>query len=266
MTTDEASDVSAVVIVAGPLKSFLEPEKKKIDAFIRGGGKVLFLTGSFSAQILGPWLEKYGVTLDNDVIVDRASRIMGGDILAPMVTTYEQHPITNGFKLMTFFPLASSLRVKNGVAGVTAVELAKTRTDTWGETDEAGLKKGVVQFDEGKDFQGPLAVAVVAEVASPAQDKEGKPVKGAVVVVADSEFASNSFLNVSGNKDLFMNIVNWLSSEEDRVTISSHNSDSEPLIFKSSQLSWMVAISVLGIPAMVFLAGLWANLRRRRNS
>ncbi|MBI3582254.1 MAG: GldG family protein [Nitrospinae bacterium] len=257
---------AAVIVLAGPQKDLLDSEKKKLDDFVRDGGRVLFLTGSFSANHAGPWLEKYGLRPDNDIIVDGASKLMGGNALAPMVTAYEEHPVTKDFRLMTFFPLACSVAPKSDAEhGVSTLGLAKTRPDTWGETDEAELKSGKVQFDQGKDFQGPLTIAAMSDVTTTAMDKEGKPKKGVVALVCDSEFASNAYLNVGGNKDLFMNIVNHLASEEDRVTISSRTADSEPLILTARQISGVAAASVAGLPLAVLFVGLWVTIRRRRS-
>jgi ABC-type uncharacterized transport system involved in gliding motility auxiliary subunit len=255
-----------LLIIAGPQKSLMDVERKKVDSFIQNGGKALFLVGSFSAANTGTWLEKYGIKQDNDTIVDNASRIMGGDVLAPMVSSYEDHPVTKDFKVMTFFPLACSLKAKSDPArGIETRDLAKTRPDTWGETDEAALKAGTAKYDEGKDVAGPLTIAAVAELTTPSKDNDGKPKKGVVAVICDSEFASNAYLGVGGNKDLFMNMVNWLSSEEDRVTIASHSADSEPLILKASHISTIAVLSVAGLPLLLLSAGLWVNIRRRRS-
>lgn len=257
---------AAIIVLAGPQKEPLDAEKKKLDDYVRDGGRVLFLTGSFSANNAGSWLEKYGLKPDNDIIVDGASKLMGGNALAPMVTAYEEHPVTKDFKLMTFFPLACSVRAKSDPEhGVSTSDLAKTRPDTWGETDEAELKSGKVKNDQGKDLQGPLTIAAISDVTTTVKDKEGKPKKGAVALVCDSEFVSNAYVNIGGNKDLFMNIVNHLASEEDRVTISSRPPDSEPLILTARQISGMAAASVVGLPLTVLVAGLWVTIRRRRS-
>ena len=34
------------------------------------------------------------------------------------------------------------------------------------------------------------------------------------MVFGDSDFASNNYLNLSGNRDLFLNTVSWLAEEE----------------------------------------------------
>ena len=40
-----------------------------------------------------------------------------------------------------------------------------------------------------------------------------------VVVVGDSDFASNGVLGIQGNRDLFMNMVGWLSQQENLISI-----------------------------------------------
>ena len=40
-----------------------------------------------------------------------------------------------------------------------------------------------------------------------------------MVVIGDSDFAANSVLGVQGNRDLFLNTVNWLAQQENLIAI-----------------------------------------------
>ncbi|MBI5179075.1 MAG: GldG family protein [Nitrospinae bacterium] len=250
---------ASAVVVAGPQKDFAETELNRLSEYLNNGGKVLFLVDPFTIKSTADWLAKYGIRPQNDVIVDKNSRLMGGDVLAPAVVNYQEHAITHGFRLMTFFPLARSLKTENG-----AVAIATTQPGTWGETNEAALKKGTVEFNEKQDLQGPLTIAAVREMPALPASGAPQPPKGALVVVGDADFAANGYLNIGGNRELFLNAVNWLSAEEDRISIGSRSAEMDPLIFSMAQLSIISLVSVLGFPAVALVAGLWVNLRRRR--
>ncbi len=43
--------------------------------------------------------------------------------------------------------------------------------------------------------------------------------QGRFVVVGSSSWAANSFINFNGNSDLALNTMNWLSSDEDLISI-----------------------------------------------
>ena len=103
---------------------------------------------------------------------------------------------------MTFFPLSRSVETIPGT-GTSPTELMKTSEESWAETDAAS---GNVKFDEGKDRKGPIVLGVAANKSE--GDKEAR-----LVVIGDSDFASNQFFGIQRNGDLFMNSVNWLAQE-----------------------------------------------------
>ncbi len=258
-------DASAVV-VAGPEKELPDAEREKLGNYLRAGGKLLLMVDPFTLKETAAWLENFGVKLDNGAIVDKTSRTLGGDVLAPAVVNYGSHPITRDFRLMTFYPLARSMKPKSKPAdGVNAFALAKTRADTWSKSNTADLKKGLVEYREGEDIPGPLTIAAGAEITKPGKEDGAKPVKGALLVVGDSDFAANAYLGIGGNRDFALNSLNWLAAEEDRITIGSRNQEIEPIIFSVTQISAIAGFSALGLPVAVLVAGIWINLRRRRS-
>ena len=44
-----------------------------------------------------------------------------------------------------------------------------------------------------------------------------------MVVVGDSDFASNRLANIQGNRDIFLNICNWLAQQEDLIAIRTND-------------------------------------------
>ena len=97
--------------------------------------------------------------------------------------------------------------------GVTAQALARTSGESWAETSQDQMRTGQVKPDTG-EARGPLVVAAVATVDAPDVPEERKGAKARVVLVGDSDFASNAFLNLSGNRDFFLNTLSWLAEEE----------------------------------------------------
>src|SRR5436309_14064253 len=91
-------------------------------------------------------LAAYGVSVRNDVVVDKVSRLFGGDYLVPLVPAdgYDAvHPITKAFRFQTFYPLASSVEIKPSLPeGVSATRLAQTSPLSWAQPDNGELKSG----------------------------------------------------------------------------------------------------------------------------
>jgi len=174
----------------------------------------------------------------------------------------EKDRTTSRFKSMTFFPLARSVEAsKETVTGVTVEPLFKTNPNSWGETD---VKSGEATFDEKKDIKGPLTLAVaVTKEVKPASDK-GPAVKARMVVVGDSDFAVNSYFGAQGNGNLFLNMVSWLGSEEDLISIRPKAPEDRRIILTQSQQSMLRLLSVVIVPGIVLVAGIVVWTRRRR--
>jgi len=273
---------AAVVIVAGPQSDLLPTELQAIEAYITRGGKLLFLLDPFTAPQLVTVLKKYGILIGNDVIVDRFSRAFGGDYLLPVITEYEPHPITQDFTLAAFFPYARTVDAANAPpSGVTVQVLGRTGAGSWAETDKVALERGEASLDPKKDRPGPLPVGAVATIDVEGQEsraegpKEEKTLnpepstlnrkKGRIVAYGTSGFIANSHLNLSGNRDLFLNSVSWLAEEEDLIAIRPRQAKLTPLVLTANQGRFAFWTTVI-IPPFA-LVGIWITifLRRRRS-
>ena len=118
-----------IVVVAGPQKPYLESELNALAAYLDKGGHALFLLPPRTGSEFQPLLTKWGVKLDNDVVVDQVLRLFQGPALglAPLVNTYGVHEITRDFKQRTVFPMTRSVHADGtGKKGLQATELVKT--------------------------------------------------------------------------------------------------------------------------------------------
>ena len=243
---------AALLIVPGPKHDLLPAELDALDAYIARGGKVFFMVNPFEADGLRNYLAKYGIALGNDLVIDRLSRAFGGDFVVPAIFQYEPHPITRDFNVLTFFPLTRSVDVQaKPPKGVSAQVLARSGSGSWGETDRAELNSGTVKQGP-KDRPGPVPVAAVATVE-----------KARIVVFGTSSLAANQFLNVQGNKDLFLNTVSWLAEEEDLIAIRPKDLKQTPIFLTAAQGKVIFWVPVVALPGAVMLCGIWVIVRRR---
>jgi ABC-type uncharacterized transport system involved in gliding motility auxiliary subunit len=83
------------------------------------------------------------------------------------------------------------------------------------------------------------------------------------VVVGSSEWAANSFINFNGNRDLAMNTINWLASDEDLISIRPKERDDRRITLTQAQLSWIRTTSQFLIPLTMLAAGIVVWWRRR---
>jgi ABC-type uncharacterized transport system involved in gliding motility auxiliary subunit len=152
----------------------------------------------------------------------------------------------------TAFPLARSLDIKSG---------AKTTVDKLIATSDDSLAASAISADGAVDpkkgKKGPLTLAAVGTFS-------GTP-QGRFVVVGTSEWAENSLLGSRrlGNGDLFGNIVNWLSSDEDLISIRPKEPEDRPLNMTAQRLSTLFWLSVVIFPLAVVGFGLGTWWKRR---
>ena len=158
-----------------------------------------------------------------------------------MVTEYkEDHPITADLiNIYTFFPVARSVDIKEDAA-TGSYNLAKTSSSSWAR-HTGTLDQDNVEFDPATDTQGPLNIMAVnvleTEDADKAQNKQQTPEDtngqiqkyGKIIVIGDSNFASNTYFSLAGNKDLFLNALNWLAEEHSLISVRKKEAGINPM-------------------------------------
>lgn len=285
----EIPNDAAVLVIAGPQSELLPTELQLIEAYVKRGGNLLVLLDPFTAPGLTDLLKKYGIVMGKDIIVDRLSRVFGGDYLLPVVTQYEPHPITNEFTkdvvLATILPYARTVdAVAEPQKGITVQVLVRTSSESWAETDKAALDRGEAKFDEGQDRRGPLPVGALATVEVTTDDGRpmtdgGKPEKtvngerstvigkkGRIVAYGTSAFMQNNYVNLAGNRDLFLNSVGWLAEEEHLIAIRPRQAKFTPLVLTANQAR-LAFWGILVLPPLAMISTwLVVFLRRRRSA
>jgi ABC-type uncharacterized transport system involved in gliding motility auxiliary subunit len=284
--TGAVPDDAAVVIVAGPKTDFFPPEIDALKKYLDKAGKLLLQldppdkAGGPPPANLIALARDWGVDVGDDVVVDASGmgRLLGTDASVPVVATYGSHPITDKFSFVTAFPLARSVTpVTGGVNGRTALPFAQTSAQSWAETDiNDMLATGEVSLDEAKgDRKGPITIAAAASAtpmtpttpdapadSNPLEPEAPKP-ETRVAIVGDSDFAANAGLGIQGNRDLFMNIIGWLSQQENLIAIRPKSPEDRRITLTATQQSNLTWLSLIVIPAAIFGAGIYAWSRRR---
>jgi gliding motility-associatede transport system auxiliary component len=264
-----------IVIVAGPQTDFLGGEIDALKAYLTKGGKLLVMLdpvikeGQPQPALLQALVKDWGIQAGDDIVVDASGmgRLIGADPSIPVAASYPSHPINENFQLLTAYPLARSMTpIEGGSNGHTAQRIVETSPKSWGETDLKSLLGGGPKFDEGKDKQGPvsIAAAVSAPVTAPAAGTptDKKP-ETRLVAYGDSDFAANGFLGIQGNRDLFLNTVNWLAQQENLIAIRPKDPEDRRVTLTADQERRIFYLTVLIVPGLVLLAGVQTWWRRR---
>lgn len=251
-----------VLIIAGPKYEYPQAAADAIQTYVSNGGRALLMLDpplkigrddTQDSPALLKTLDGWGVTVNKDLAIDTSGvgQIFGLSEVVPLVTGYESHAIVRDLKeTATAFPLARTLDVK---AGGSAEKLFSTSDNSFATTN---LSSAEIRIDPKKDKKGPLVLGAAGSVKS--GGKEGR-----FVVVGSSGWIGNNILRFNGNRDLFLNIMNWLSSDEDLISIRPKEPEDRRLNLSRRQMSVIFSSSVVGLPLMVVAAGLLVWWKRR---
>jgi ABC-type uncharacterized transport system involved in gliding motility auxiliary subunit len=251
-----------MVVIAGPQDDFLPPETDAIDKYLRNGGRVLaMLDAGVDLPNLTKLLGDWGVTTRNDLVIDEnpVAQIFGTEPYMPLIVKYGTSPIVQPLNgRATLFPLSRSFEVgKDSKPGVIADSMCDTSSDSYSVTDWTPKIKEI-QFRAGKDLKGPLSVAVTGSIPGSGDKKEGR-----FVALGTSLVAANSFLNFQSNRDFVMNSINWLSADEDLISIRATPPESQHLTMNAEQMRRVLVLGVFGIPILIVMAGVLVWWQRR---
>jgi ABC-type uncharacterized transport system involved in gliding motility auxiliary subunit len=270
-----------LVIIAGPRTDFLPAEVDLLKAYLARGGKLFVMLdpvlkpGQPDAAQLQALLKDWGIDTPNDLVLDVSStrQLIGLGESVPVAANYPPHTITQGFNLLTAYPVARSISpIEGGVNGRNPQKLIETGPRSWAETDIKALSSGGPAKMDGSDKAGPisLGVAVSGPATNAPQPKEPpkpgetpKQVEARIVAIGDSDFPSNAALGIQGNRDLFLNVVNWLAQQENLISIRAKDPEDRRITLTAKQEQVIFYLTVLIVPGLILLAGVQTWWRRR---
>ncbi|HLJ18418.1 MAG TPA: GldG family protein [Bryobacteraceae bacterium] len=256
-----------VLVVAGPRFDYVQPEVNAIKTYVEGGGRALFLldpplklgkqdTDISDNAALDKMLADWGVTVNNNLVVDTSGvgQLFGLSEVVPLVTSYESHPIVRDMKeVATAFPLTRSLDVKSG--NKTTVEKLFSTSDNSLATNNLSSAQISVS---NKNAKGPFTLAAAGTYNTGQPNNEGR-----FVVTGSSSWIANNILRFNGNRDLFLNMMNWLSSDEDLISIRPKEPADRRLTLTRRQMAMVFYSSIVFIPLIILACGLSVWWKRR---
>jgi ABC-type uncharacterized transport system involved in gliding motility auxiliary subunit len=252
-----------VLIVGGPQHDYIQPETDAIKAYVEGGGHALFLmdpalsvgrTQTDENATLAALFQSWGVTLNKDLALDTSGigQVFGLGPEVPLVASYESHPIVRDLKeVATAFPLTRTLDTKNGEK-TTVEKLFATGSNSYAT---ANLSSGSIRIDPKKDKKGPLTLAAAGTYNG--------TTPGRFVVVGSSMWAGNSFIRFNGNRDLFLNMINWLTADEDLISIRPKAPEDRLLNINTQKMNMIFWLSMVIFPLGVVGFGMATWWKRR---
>jgi ABC-type uncharacterized transport system involved in gliding motility auxiliary subunit len=254
-----------VVVIGGPQSEYVQPAVDAIKKYVEQGGRAMILLdaplkfGRPTADntALTDLLQSWGVSMDKDLLLDMSpvGQLMGLGPEIALVSTYDTHPIVDEMKgTATGFPLSRSLTVKS-TDKTTVQKLFESSATSLATTK---LDSPNVNPSDPNNKKGPLTIGAAGSYKTGKENSEGR-----FVVVGSSAWPANSFITFNGNGDLALNALNWLSSDEDLISIRPKEQENRNVTMTRAQFNWVRLSSQFLLPGALLLAGVSVWWRRR---
>jgi ABC-type uncharacterized transport system involved in gliding motility auxiliary subunit len=245
-----------IVVIAGPTKAFFPQETAMISKYLSGGGKALIEVDPDTDPNLDDIFNSWNIAVGKNIVVDASGvgRLLGIGPAAPLVVDYGDSPITKNLQQsMTFFDLARTVSLADKAkTDPQAVELLKTspRSFTIPKMEKE------VTFNPKTDTAGPLSLGVAASRAVGEQSAR-------VVVIGDSDYASNQWISSQHNGDLFYNAIDWLAQDENQISIRPKQPSDRRVNLTVAQASLLRWFDLIFLPGVVLISGVYIWWKRR---
>ena len=258
LTQPAVPDNTSILAMAGPRKPITSDELDRIKAYVDKGGHLLVMIDPDSQADINPLLKHWGLGAGPGVLVDFQDRLAQGEPTVLLVRTFTEHEITQDLSAAVLFPLARHITFDEQIGkDWEYVQLARTSPNS----RAMKVTGRVLALNEKEDIKGPLPMAVALAPKTP--PAEGKP-RSAIVVIGNSTFASNAFVNFPGNSDFFLHTIAWLAQDRDMISIGPRDQALRPFIPNPIQERTLLYVQVFLLPALLLIAGVNVWRKRRR--
>jgi len=252
-TSDAVPDNTVVAVLASPSKAYVSGELAAINAYIAGGGNLLWLTEPDAPAALGALERALGFARLPGTIVDPIGLAKFNQPAYAIALAAEPHALARDFDQTLAFPYAAALVAEPNIDWH-ARALLKTQAQAWTET---GTFAGNVGYDAKDEVQGALTLALA--LTKPRADAGEQR----VAIVGDGDFLANNFVDNLGNAEYGRRLFEWLAGGDALIEIAVPRVVDAELDLALWQRVTLFFFFGVGLPAALALNGalLWWRQR-----
>ncbi len=275
MASGDPQEIPAAIVFAGPTQDLLPIDQQALLNYARFGGNILFMfEPDQTPDTFKQFLSRYAISVGDGETADIASFVAPNPTFIQVKKSNGQippHPVTTGFEVLympgsTYFgwaidPLSIPL-VDENTPLVRQGILASTTLSSWAETNPDEL-----DFDIDTEVAGPLPVAIlveaVGEVAGGVYSDGEQLVTVNMILIGDTDFATNNYFGSANNSDLFVNAVNFLAKDFELISIRAKVETNRQLFLTKNERDFVRWSGWLLMPSLISIFGFWTWWRRR---
>ena len=263
---------AAAVIVPGPRRDLLAEEVLKLERYISAGGSLLVLLDPGESPSMAAFLHRYRIDPVPQIIGESDYQLAAGEaITARLPGKSRESNITSVLDSDPLFSLFGPIDIQPGDSQqIDVLPLLNSSGKSWAIPLHGKELPENLQFDAKRgDRRGPFPVGVSLAIrvadAQPVEADQAVHKAGRIIVYGDSDFASNQFIDMLGNRDLLVNSVNWLALEDTLIGVRSERrlAGKEQFYLSSRQNSMVFMLGVVVLPVIFLGLGTGVFVRRR---
>jgi ABC-type uncharacterized transport system involved in gliding motility auxiliary subunit len=250
-----------ILVIADARTALLPGEISMIEDYIESGGNLLWLSEGVEENSLEGLAEQLELEFLPGVIVDPSSQVLGlSRVDFALVADYPRHAITTAIDSLSLFPRAKGMLFHGQNSDWEAEALLATQARSWNETGE--LKGKISPDAEAAEQVGPLTLGY--SLSRSLQNADGELHTQRVVVTGDSDFLTNQYLGNGSNLALGLNMIDWLSHDDNLIAIAPRSAiDTQLELSPNSQLM-IAVVFLLALPLLLLASGIRIWLVRRK--
>ena len=268
-------DASALMIL-GPTKPFFEQEIGWIKEYIQKDGRVFIALDPGVNQNLAPFLKKtLSVDFKNNFIVSPISSLVGKSNTSVMGMDYNvNHLITKDFVHI----MGGFTSIFDEVSQITFEKQPQLKTSPLIHSVNGFTMSSLdIAPNQEKQQSFLLAVAVEEEKNNNSekdneknksedntQDKEKEKPDDSrfiAVIFGDSNFLTNSSLNIGVHKDIALNVISYLADRENLLNIRPKQPKGTRIVLTQSNKLVLIILAIL-LPLLCFIGAVFIWIRR----
>jgi hypothetical protein len=270
-TADLPSEVD-VLIAAAPERDLMPEEIALLDRYLEGGGRLLALSDpGLRSNLYSDLLLRWGFDLEDGVIVDDAASPLLEtpsplNLLVHLFAPY--NPVTRTLSRRTMVLMPGTRPV--GLARkpqpddrLERVAFASERAFIDRDVAMALAGRGLARSADAPDSEPSVAATGSYPRGDVVPGTDATAREARIVVIGDRDFASNRLLDALYNRDLLLNAVRWLASDEARIALTDKawTPNQDPLTLQQT-VAYFYFLA-FALPEALLLLGIYAWWRKQ---
>ena len=279
LASDTVPDDAAILIIAAPKERLSDAEIDIIQDYLERDGRLIILANPDSPESFDRLLQPWGLEVEQGFIWESGNSFAAPSRDSPLVPS-----LRNYFEFTAiYFPGATSIstplegyvRANLGTEeepyyiwlseerNISLISLAVTSQDSWLENSGSSVDP---EFDEDVDIKGPLNLGyfvTAVRIETSGEELTAVPYGPRLLVIGDSDFATNKHFLNGNNSDLFLNSIETLTFGTELISIDRKILQARRFLISEEAKSFVTISSIGLLPLLLLVAGVIVWWRRR---